>query len=234
MNIPLFSTCWMMMIKSWRILDTVSFACITSYFVKQLSTHKQRAQTTRTNNAHPPRYIQVIYCYINYFLKVNKLIALLTLLLVYPAYKHSKKKHKLTILSVYCIYIYISVFHQYFHRITGITWYHSVSPVPASPWAQLRSARSWARRPSQQTCSVASGCRDVSDVSVSSAGSWAPAPGPVATPNAERFRCTFWSFWTWKIRLEKPWKTLRCINCINMIQHVWSISRVLSLKMMQK
>lgn len=127
MNIPLFSTCWMMMIKSWRILDTVSFACITSYFVKQLSTHKQRAQTTRTNNAHPPRYIQVIYCYINYFLKVNKLIALLTLLLVYPAYKHSKKKHKLTILSVYCIYIYIGIspifspYHGYHLVSLGIT-----------------------------------------------------------------------------------------------------------------
>ena len=184
------------------------------------------AQTTRTNNAHPPRYIQVIYCYINYFIKVNKLIALLTYIDIaagLPSLQTFKKKTHYN-----SVYICISPIFSPYHG------YHSVSPVPASPLAQLRSARSWALRPSQQTCSVASGCRDVSDVSVSSAGSWAPAPGPVATPNAERFRCTFWSFCTWKIRLKKPWKTLRCINCINMIQHVWSISRVLSVKMMQK
>lgn len=139
MNIPLFSTCWMMMIKSWRILDTVSFACITSYFVKQLSTHKQRAQTTRTNNAHPPRYIQVIYCYINYFLKVNKLIALLTLLLVYPAYKHFKKKNTNSLYYLYPVYIYI---YRYFTNIftvsrvsLGITRYHRF---------QLRPERSFA------------------------------------------------------------------------------------------
>lgn len=50
----------------------------------------------------------------------------MTLLLVYTAYKHLNKKHKLTILSVY---IYISVFHPYFHRITR---YHS---VPARSFA---------------------------------------------------------------------------------------------------
>ena len=128
MNIPLFSTCWMMMIKSWRILDTVSFACITSYFVKQLS----NAQTTRTNNAHKQRTSTKIYTsYIllyKLFSQGQQAYCTIDIAAGLPSLQ-TLKKNTNSLYYLYTVYIYIyigispifSPYHGYHLVSLGIT-----------------------------------------------------------------------------------------------------------------